>query len=162
MAYRVVDDKWIINDDSNLYLRNFVDCLKEDILDNKEDGDFWWVKGDAGYVSAVNSSLTVQVGGGEVEDEDDVPVNRASALIEEALNAKAKSCGCDCGCGPDCTGCECDCGCPKSAPAPAPAPEPEPEAEPAPTPAPAPEPEPEAEPAPAPEPKPEEDEVPST
>lgn len=48
----------------------------------------------------------------ETESED-VPVNRAAALIEEALNAKAQSCGCECGCGPDCTGCECECGCPK-------------------------------------------------
>jgi hypothetical protein len=51
-------------------------------------------------------------------EEDDVPVSRASALIEEALNAKAASpgCGCECGCGPDCQGCECECGCPKAAP----------------------------------------------
>ena len=49
-----------------------------------------------------------------VEEEDDVPVSRASALIEEALNAKASSCGCECGCGPDCQGCECECGCPKA------------------------------------------------
>ena len=59
-------------------------------------------------------------------EEDDVPVLRASALIEEALNAKAasisdasglvesSSCGCECGCGPDCQGCECECGCPKA------------------------------------------------
>lgn len=48
------------------------------------------------------------------EEDDDVPVSRASALIEEALNAKASSCGCECGCGPDCQGCECECGCPKA------------------------------------------------
>jgi len=61
---------------------------------------------------------SVVLGGGEQveEEEDDVPVNRAAALIEEALNAKAAGCGCDCGCGADCTGCECDCGCPKTAP----------------------------------------------
>jgi len=47
------------------------------------------------------------------DEEDDVPVSRVSALIEEALNAKAASCGCECGCGPDCQGCECECGCPK-------------------------------------------------
>mgnify|MGYP003331178665 CR=1 FL=1 len=161
MAYRVVDDKWIFNDDSKLYLRNFADALKEDTLVNKEDGDFWWVKSGDAYVNVVNSSLTVHVDGG---DEEDVPVNRAAALIEEALNAKAKSCGCECGCGPDCTGCECDCGCPKAAPAPPAEPEPAPPAEP--EPAPPAEPEPEAEPAPAPAPPaeaaPEEDEVPST
>jgi len=56
---------------------------------------------------------SVVLGGGE-DEEDDVPVNRASALIEEALNAKATGCGCGCGCGPDCTGCECECGCPKA------------------------------------------------
>ena len=144
MAYRVVDEKWIFNDDSKLYLRNFADALKEDSLVNKEDGDFWWVKSDDGYVNVVNGNLTVQI----EDDSEDVPVNRASALIEAALNAKAKSCGCECGCGPDCTGCECDCGCPKP-----PAPEPEPVPAPAPAP---PAPEPEAEP------EPEEDEVPST
>ena len=53
-------------------------------------------------------------------EEDDVPVSRASALIEEALNAKAANpgCGCECGCGPDCQGCECECGCPKASAAP--------------------------------------------
>ena len=87
MAYRVVDDKWIFNDDSKLYLRNFADALKEDTLVNKEDGDFWWVKSGDAYVNVVNSSLTVHVDGG---DEEDVPVNRAAALIEEALNAAAQ------------------------------------------------------------------------
>jgi hypothetical protein len=42
-----------------------------------------------------------------VEDEDDVPVPRATALIEEALNASKK---CECECDP----CECEeCNCPK-------------------------------------------------
>jgi hypothetical protein len=49
----------------------------------------------------------------ELESDEDVPVARSAALIEEALNAKAQCCGCECGCGPDCEGCECDCGCPK-------------------------------------------------
>jgi len=49
----------------------------------------------------------------EPESEEDVPVARSAALIEEALNAKAQCCGCECGCGPDCEGCDCDCGCPK-------------------------------------------------
>jgi len=51
----------------------------------------------------------VVLSGGVQDEEDDVPVNRAAALIEEALNAKATGCGC----GADCQGCECDCGCPK-------------------------------------------------
>ena len=46
--------------------------------------------------------------------EDDVPISRASALIEEALNA-SKACGCECGCEAGCEGCECkDCECPKA------------------------------------------------
>jgi len=46
--------------------------------------------------------------------EDDVPVSRASALIEEALNA-SKACGCECGCEAGCEGCECEgCDCPKA------------------------------------------------
>lgn len=45
--------------------------------------------------------------------DDDVPVSRAAALIEEALNA-SKACGCECGCAAGCEGCECkDCDCPK-------------------------------------------------
>ena len=55
---------------------------------------------------------------------DDVPVSRASALIEEALNATSKKCGCECGCEGGCTGCACEgCECPKPTEA-------EPEAEP--------------------------------
>ena len=34
----------------------------------------------------------------EEQHEEDVPVNRAAALIEEALNAQAESCDCECGC----------------------------------------------------------------
>jgi hypothetical protein len=46
--------------------------------------------------------------------EDDIPVSRASALIEEALNA-SKACGCECGCEAGCEGCECEgCDCPKA------------------------------------------------
>lgn len=59
------------------------------------------------------------------ESEDDVPVPRASALIEEALNA-SKKCGCECGCDAGCEGCECkDCKCPKAEPESEPEPEPE-------------------------------------
>lgn len=48
----------------------------------------------------------------KIEDaDDDVPVPRATALIEEALNASKK---CECGCDP----CECEtCDCPKVEPA---------------------------------------------
>jgi len=46
--------------------------------------------------------------------EDDVPVSRASALIEEALNG-SKACGCECGCEGGCEGCACEgCDCPKA------------------------------------------------
>jgi hypothetical protein len=50
------------------------------------------------------------------EAEDDVPVSRASALIEEALNA-SKKCGCECGCEAGCEGCACEgCDCPEAEP----------------------------------------------
>lgn len=54
----------------------------------------------------------------KIEDvKDDVPVSRASALIEEALNASTTKCGCECGCESDCKGCDCeDCECPKAEP----------------------------------------------
>ena len=64
--------------------------------------EMYWTFVDGKFVSFDGVTLTVD------NDDEDVPVNRAAALIEEALNAKAT--GCECGCGPDCTG---DCECPK-------------------------------------------------
>ena len=94
------------------------------------------------YVCLGDSHGTQWVKADEAED-DDVPVNRASALIEEALNA-SKKCGCECGCEAGCEGCACeDCDCPKPEEPEEPEPEepePEPEAKPE-----EPEPEPEAE-----------------
>ena len=47
---------------------------------------------------------------------DDVPVPRAAALIEEALNA-SKKCECGCACDGTCEGCACEgCDCPKKEP----------------------------------------------
>jgi hypothetical protein len=47
----------------------------------------------------------------KVEDaapvEEDVPVTRAAALIEEALNS-TKECGCKCGADCECEDCECE------------------------------------------------------
>jgi hypothetical protein len=67
------------------------------------------------FVHVGSSSGTSWV---KVDEVDDVPISRASALIEEALNATTKTCECDC------EKCECDpCTCLAK--------EPEPETEPA-------------------------------
>ena len=111
--YTLIDGKFIQNKDTGLYLRHVRDLeVEEGGVFNSGDGDFMWqVKG--GKVVSYHEVVCA----GDVEgvtEEEDVPVNRAAALIEEALNAKASGCGCDCGCAPDCTGCDCDCGCPKA------------------------------------------------
>lgn len=51
----------------------------------------------------------------KAEEADDVPVSRANALIEEALNASKKKCECGCACDGTCEGCACEeCDCPKA------------------------------------------------
>ena len=49
----------------------------------------------------------VKVGAAAAPVEEDVPVTRAAALIEEALNA-TKECGCKCGEDCECEDCECE------------------------------------------------------
>jgi hypothetical protein len=51
----------------------------------------------------------VKVGGAAapIEEEEDVPVTRGAALIEEALNA-TKECGCKCGADCECEDCDCE------------------------------------------------------
>jgi hypothetical protein len=101
--------------ENDLYLKDLVTSLylRNDLVISHIEAHiaekFWW-KFEDGKVKSVYGDVVL---GGD--DEEDVPVNRAAALIEEALNAKAKSCDCQCGCGPDCQGCDCDCGCPKKA-----------------------------------------------
>jgi len=100
--YILIDGKFIQNKDTGLYLRHVRDLeVEEGGVFNSGDGDFMWqVKG--GKVVSYHDVVCA----GDVEEED-VPVNRAAALIEAALNAKAAGCGCGCDCGPDCTGCDC-------------------------------------------------------
>jgi hypothetical protein len=105
------DFEWTIENSGRIY--------------NKYDGGHYVIPdGNSLRITPVGGAVTTWVIVREVPvevpvevptepEEDDVPVSRASALIEEALNASA-SCGCECGCGPDCQGCECECGCPKA------------------------------------------------
>jgi len=128
-TYEIDSEGQIRNIDTGLYVRHSYWILSEAELVSA-DNDFKWIIDDSGLIhNDYDGSWYVIPEGGylkivkgdmyswniikEVADED-VPVSRASALIEEALNAKAASCGCECGCGPNCEGCECECGCPKA------------------------------------------------
>jgi hypothetical protein len=113
-SYEQRHGKYLVNVDTNEYLQyngtEFVHGV--DIPAPAGSIDLLLYR-DGKIVRFENPSIVL--GGGEQdEDEEDVPVNRAAALIEEALNAKAAGCDCDCGCGPDCQGCACDCDCPKA------------------------------------------------
>jgi len=131
-TYEIDSEGHIRNVDNGLYVRHSYWILSEVELAPSEDNDFKWVVSDSGLIEShydgvwcvtpENDFFKLKKGDvfywniiKEVADED-VPVSRASALIEEALNAKAASCGCECGCGPNCEGCECECGCPKALP----------------------------------------------
>lgn len=140
-VYEKDDAGHIRNVNTGLYIRHYAYILFESEL-GSPDYDFEWTIETTGairnefdggcYVNSVGDDLKIEKTGltwtivpevpapveavPEVPAEaEDVPVSRASALIEEALNAKAANpgCGCECGCGPDCQGCACDCGCPK-------------------------------------------------
>ena len=126
----VLEGKFIKNVDTGSYVNHISDLLHE----GGEPEEFVF-ETDGSITSqgkAVIASQFVHIREGEPtrwvkveEANDDVPVNRASALIEEALNA-SKTCGCDCGCEGGCEGCECtECDCHK----PEPEAEEEPEAE---------------------------------
>ena len=136
-----LEGSYIKNTETGNYVNHRADLLHE----GGESEEF--VFADDGTITsqgkAVIAGAFLHIMGGEPTrwvkvDEaevDDVPVSRASALIEEALNATSKKCGCECGCEGGCTGCACEgCECPK--PTEPEAEEPEPEDE---------EPEPEAE-----------------
>jgi hypothetical protein len=136
-VYEKDDAGRIRNVNTGLFVRHYAYILFESEL-GEPDYDFEWTIETTGairnefdggcYVNSVEDVLKIEKIGllwvivpevpAEVPapEEEDVPVSRASALIEEALNAKAASCGCECGCGPDCQGCACECGCPKAAP----------------------------------------------
>lgn len=153
--YEIHDDFHVRNVKTGLCVRHFYYVLQES-KHGQPEYDFNWKIEESGnihnifdgghYVNIGDDSLMITkdpyawqiVRLGDVilgpktvvvdEDDDDVPVSRASALIEEALNA-SKKCGCECGCEAGCEGCACEEGCvcpepvPESTPEPA-APEP--------------------------------------
>jgi tRNA(adenine34) deaminase len=105
--YDLVDEKFLVNPVSGLYLR--IHQAHKRVYEsepNMGDSDFMWFVNEDGQ--AANGEFTVS----PVDGDEDVPVNRAAALIEEALNA-SKKCGCEAGC----EGCACEgCDCPKPSP----------------------------------------------
>jgi hypothetical protein len=101
-----LEGSYIKNTETGNYVNHRSDLLHE----GGEPEEF--VFGDDGTImsqeKAVIAAQFVHLMGGEptrwvkaVEADDDVPVSRATALIEEALNASKK---CEC----DCETCECD------------------------------------------------------
>jgi hypothetical protein len=137
--YEIDSEGHIRDVNTGMYIRHHYYILMDASEVESPEGDFEWTIEDSGriynayaggqYVIPDGDSLRITPVGGAATswgivreiptevpaepEEEDVPVPRASALIEEALNASA-SCGCECGCGPDCQGCECECGCPKA------------------------------------------------
>ena len=82
--YDLVDEKFLVNPVSGLYLR--IHQAHKRVYEsepNTGDSDFMWFVNEDGQ--AANGEFTVS----PVDEAEDVPVNRAAALIEEALNAKA-------------------------------------------------------------------------
>jgi hypothetical protein len=113
-----LDGSYIKNVDTGNYVNHRADLLHEggesEAFEFHADGTI------TSQGKAVIAGTFVHLMGGEPtrwikgEEVEDVPVSRASALIEEALNA-SKACGCECGCEAGCEGCACeDCECPKS------------------------------------------------
>ena len=124
----VLEGKCIKNTETGNYVNHRAELLHEG--GESEEFEFHADGTITSQGKAVIASTFVHIREGEPtlwvksEEVDDVPVNRASALIEEALNA-SKKCGCECGCEAGCEGCACEgCECPKEATV-----EPEPEAE---------------------------------
>jgi len=156
VSYFVDSGKYLYNPQTNLYLRRLGDTVTEDVLAGPSISYFEWdtetietVQNQIDtYLKEKSGTMAIQtpvpelvstISGTAVPppqpEEEDVPVTRSAALIEEALNAKAAEAGTPT---------------PDQPAAPEPVPEPEP------TPA-APEPVPEPEPTPvAPEPEAEE------
>lgn len=87
VKYNLENDKFLVNPVSGLYLRiHHAHKRVYESEPNMDDSDFMWFVNEDGQ--AANGEFTVSPADG-AEDEGDVPVNRAAALIEEALNAKA-------------------------------------------------------------------------
>jgi len=94
------DFEWTIEDSGRIY--------------NKLDGGYYVVQ-DGNFLKIVKTN-DAPCWSMNSENKEDVPVSRAAALIEEALNA-SKKCGCECGCEAGCEGCACEgCDCPKPTP----------------------------------------------
>ena len=87
VKYNLENEKFLVNPVSGLYLR--IHNAHKRVYEsepNMDDSDFMWFVNEDGC--AANGEFTVSPADG-AEDDEDVPVNRAAALIEEALNAKA-------------------------------------------------------------------------
>jgi len=91
-----LEDKFLFNKDTGLYLacHQVTGELREMPL-SEHDGDFWWYVSEDGQAKSCFSDGSVslaQVSDGashEIIEQDNVPVRRMDALIEEALNARA-------------------------------------------------------------------------
>jgi hypothetical protein len=110
-----LEGSYIKNVNSGNYVNHVADLLHEGAVPDE------FVFGDDGVISTQGKTVTaggfLHVMDGEdtkwvkIEEvaavEEDVPVTRGSALIEEALNA-TKECGCKCGPDCECEDCECE------------------------------------------------------
>ena len=106
-----LEGSYIKNVNSGNYVNHVADLLHEGGAADE------FVFGDDGVISTqgktVSAGSFLHIMDGEdtkwvkVEEVEDVPVNRAAALIEEALNA-TKECGCKCGEDCKCENCECE------------------------------------------------------
>ena len=109
-----LEGSYIKNVNSGNYVNHVANLLHEGAAPDE------FVFGDDGVISTqgktVSAGTFLHIMDGEdtkwvkVEEaapaEEDVPVTRAAALIEEALNA-TKECGCKCGENCECENCEC-------------------------------------------------------
>jgi hypothetical protein len=105
-----LEGSYIKNVNSGNYVNHVADILHEGGAPDE------FVFGDDGVISTqgktVSAGAFLHIMDGEdtkwvkVEEVEEVPVARAAALIEEALNA-TKECGCKCGEDCKCENCEC-------------------------------------------------------
>lgn len=107
-----LEGSYIKNVNSGNYVNHVADLLHEGPVPDE------FVFGDDGVISTQGKTVTaggfLHVMDGEDTKwvkvgavEEDVPVTRGAALIEEALNA-TKECGCKCGADCECEDCECE------------------------------------------------------
>ena len=113
-----LEGSYIKNVNSGNYVNHVADLLHEGPVPDE------FVFGADGVISTQGKTVTaggflhvmdgedtkwVKVGAAAapIKEEEDVPVTRGAALIEEALNA-TKECGCKCGADCECEDCECE------------------------------------------------------